>query len=266
MAFHLSPEAVRGGYGLVGYETVASTNADALDRLRAGGRDPLWVVSRHQSEGRGRRGNSWQSPPGNLAASLALRLDLPPAVVATLGFVAGVALVRALERVCPLPGGATPFRLKWPNDVLADDAKLAGILLETEIVGRARAVVIGIGVNVAHAPGHLPYRTESLAGLGLSVSAEDLFAALSAEWVDAFARWEEGRGFGATREAWLARAAGLGGPATVRMRAADLAGRFEALDEQGQLLLRLPDGTLRPVSAGEVHFGAGASSRAEIAA
>jgi BirA family biotin operon repressor/biotin-[acetyl-CoA-carboxylase] ligase len=296
MDFALASEAAAAGYSLVAHDTIGSTNTDALERLRGGEAGPLWVVSRRQSDGRGRRGSAWQSEAGNLAASLALITRAEPAMVATLGFVAGVALVRALDRCCASfeaglrpalqdeGGGSfqqgphaevrasaslearTTFHLKWPNDVLADGAKLAGILLESEIVAGSRAVVIGIGVNVTHAPEGLAYPAASLQELGVEVTAADLFASLSAEWLQAFALWDEGRGFVAVRDLWLARAAGIGRAVSVRSGPTLTSGTFDTIDEHGRLVLRTGEGAVRTVSAGEVHFGSAASARQEAAA
>ena len=302
MAFTLSRRAQATGYRIASFDTIGSTSDEGAARARAGERGPLWLVSRHQSAGRGRRGSVFHSPAGNLAASLLVSTELPPRTVATLGFVAGLALGRALERCCGVPlrntrpphpevlGGAEPrrtqddracseadlrsaprqeerrglaashvvsdFRLKWPNDVLVDGAKLSGIALETEErAGLPRWVIVGIGVNVAAAPTGLPYPAASLAGLGFEVTAETLFEALADEWVDACAIWDEGRGFAEIRRLWLARAFGLGGDIVVRTTSSVTRGRFESLDEAGQLVLRLHDGTCRAVSAGEIHFG-----------
>ncbi len=263
MAFALAPEALDAGFRLIAHDTVGSTSTDALERLRCGERGPLWVVSSHQTQGRGRRGSSWRTELGNLAASLALNTDADPAGIATLGFVAGVALAQALERCCQA-GGA--FRLKWPNDMLADGAKLAGILLETESLPSTRAVVIGIGVNVLHAPEGLPYPTASLRSLGHSVTAEGLFAALSAEWVRSVQLWDQGRGFGSIRELWLARASGLGGPVAIRSGSSVISGTFQTIDQHGQLVLRTEEGAVRTISAGEVYFGSAASARREAVA
>ena len=100
MAFTLAPEALAAGYGIVVFETIGSTNEEAAARGRSGDTGPVWIVSPHQSGGRGRRGGNWQTPSGNLAASLLLSTDAPPATAATLGFVAGLALVRALDTCC----------------------------------------------------------------------------------------------------------------------------------------------------------------------
>jgi BirA family biotin operon repressor/biotin-[acetyl-CoA-carboxylase] ligase len=180
--------------------------------------------------------------------------------------VAGLSLLRALDEC----SGRTPatFSLKWPNDVLACGAKLAGILLEAESrPDGSRFVLVGIGVNVAAAPHGLDYPASSLAALGLGIDAASLFAALSAEWARAYAAWDEGRGFGAIRRAWLERATGLGRKITIRAAGRDVAaGTFETLDEDGRLVMRLQDGGTQRVSAGEVHFGDAATVRSEAVA
>ena len=251
----LAPEARAGGYRLETHDTLPSTMSEATARARAGDLGPLWIVAGEQSAGRGRRGSAWSTPRGNLAASLVYPLDaIAPEQVATLGFVAGVALAEALDDV-----GAGAVALKWPNDVLAGGAKLSGILLETESFAAGRAVVIGVGVNVASAPEGLPYPATALAQLGCRAGVADLFAALSRRFAAAAHAWEA-EGFSATRVRWLARASGLGGPVAVRLGAETVRGIFETIDEAGRLVVRAADGSRRTVSAGEVHFGAAASA------
>ncbi|MCK9552766.1 MAG: biotin--[acetyl-CoA-carboxylase] ligase, partial [Aquamicrobium sp.] len=149
MAFTLAPTAVTDGYRLAEHDTIGSTNAEALDLARAGDAGRLWVVSKNQQGGRGRRGRAWQSPPGNLAATLLVVADYELKLASTLGFVAGLALADALDAVVPNGNIAVGidaghgvgnnsrnrFELKWPNDVLASGAKMAGILLESTMLG-----------------------------------------------------------------------------------------------------------------------------------
>lgn len=263
MAFSLSPRAAAAGYRLAAFDTIGSTNEEGLARARAGEGGPLWLVSSEQTAGRGRRGNPWQTSCGNLAASLLLVTTRPSDVIAQLGFVAGLALVRALDAALGSHPGAA-IALKWPNDVLAGGRKLAGILLQTEgLPSGGRAVVVGIGVNLRHEPEGVPYPTTSLRTLGADLDAQTLFGALSDAWLDVHALWDDGRGFAAIRERWLARAAGLAGEVSVRIRDDLLEGRFETIDELGQLVIRAGDGSARHVSAGEVHFGGAGSARAE---
>lgn len=270
MAFTLGPAARAAGYRLKAHETIGSTSAEAMRLGREADPGRLWVVAREQTAGHGRRGRPWQTPGGNLAASLLMPTPAGSAVAATLGFAAGLALDEAIRATAPqvafraaldeAANGGDRLRLKWPNDVLVDDAKLAGILLETASSGGvAPCVVIGIGVNVRHAPDGTPYPTTSLAACGADVSAETLFAALAEAWVAQMDLWASGRGFPALRDHWLARAAGLGRPVAVRLGGEVLRGTFETIDDDGRLIVRASDGTARCVSAGEVHFGAAAS-------
>jgi BirA family biotin operon repressor/biotin-[acetyl-CoA-carboxylase] ligase len=277
MAFALGTEAERRGYRLESFAEVGSTNAEAIAAARAGDPGRTWFVSSHQTAGRGRRGRAWATPPGNLAATLLVIGRRDPGAAASLGFVAGLALDEALRRVAPslavrvaldgmepgAVGEGARLRLKWPNDVLLDGAKLAGILLEGEALpGGDFAVAIGIGVNVTHAPVGLPYPAVALQGLGIPVDAETLFAALSNAWAGLERMWAEGRGFTMIRRLWLERAAGLGERVAVQMGGETLSGTFETIDETGRLVVALGDGTRRTVAAGEVHFGAVATVRA----
>lgn len=259
-AFCLPPDTEASGFRLASFDTLGSTNAEALERVRAGDPGGLWVVTDNQFGGRGRRSRAWIAPKGNLAASLLIRTEVSIAIDATLGFVAGVALERAIMRVGPYLRHR--ISLKWPNDILADGAKLAGILLESEPLddGR-RAVVIGIGVNVVAAPEGLPYPAVSLMSLGTNVSAQALFGALAEEWSRAFAIWDEGRGMATIRDLWLERAVGLNAPISVQTPEGILGGVFETIDDMGRLIMQRADGTEAVIAAGEVHFGTVATKR-----
>ncbi len=272
MGFELGTLARDAGYDLLAFDTVGSTNAEALERARAGEASPVWVVTRQQTAGRGRRGRAWETPAGNLAASLLISVRAERPLAATLGFVAGLALNQAIRAVAPniaiavgVDGLDEPrgpkLTLKWPNDVLADGAKVAGILLEVEALTDGRlAIVIGLGINVAAVPDGLPYAATSLRGLGADTNAEQLFTALADAWVGVHAIWDEGRGLPEIRRLWLAQAAGLGAPVAVRLGDDILRGTFETLDEDGRLIVLTADGARRTIAAGEVHFGAAATA------
>lgn len=272
--FVLGERARAGGYRVVGFDSTGSTNSEALAAAAAGDPGGLWFAARQQTAGRGRRGRPWSSPHGNLAASLLLVPDADPAVAATLGFVAGVALTRALAQVVPaalvrlgLDGadgaaanGPARIALKWPNDVLADGAKLAGILLEAQKRPDGRhAIVIGFGVNVVAAPGGTPYPATSLRDLGFERSAEAMFEALTEAWVDSFALWRDGQGIADVLAEWRKAAAGIGAPVAVSLSSGVVRGTFETVDEAGRLILRADDRSLIAVTAGDVHFGVAAS-------
>jgi len=256
---HLGPKAKAAGFRLAAFDAIGSTNAEALVRARAGETGPTWFVTTEQTDGRGRRQRVWVAPRGNLASSILEVMEVEPGVAATLGFAAGVALDTALQQVSlearVRAGVDFDFRLKWPNDVLAGGKKLAGILLEAEPVAADRlAVVVGIGTNVIAAPDDTPYPAASLHGLGIAVGAEDLFAALSDAWAELRGIWDGGRGFAEIRRRWLARAAGLGEPVSVRLGATTLEGIFDTIDDTGCLIVRQADGRTVPVFAGDVYF------------
>lgn len=270
--FALAPSALAAGYRLEALTSVGSTNALALERARQGAAGNLWVVAGEQTGGRGRRGRPWSTPPGNLAATLLVTEVSDAAIAATLGFVAGLALGDALAALVPaagvsvgLDGGAAGrdrFTLKWPNDVLADGAKLAGILLESgTLEGGRLALAVGIGVNVVSHPQDVPYPATSLAALGARVDAGELFLALSDAWVDNVRRWNGGRGLAAIRQRWLERAAGLGAEVSVRIDGRVARGIFETIDESCRFVIREDDGTRLKIAAGDVHFGAVATAR-----
>jgi BirA family biotin operon repressor/biotin-[acetyl-CoA-carboxylase] ligase len=274
MAFALAPTAASQGYRLDAYDTVGSTNAQALESARAGDPGKLWVVSKNQQSGRGRRGRAWLSPEGNLAATLLVVADFELRLAATLGFVAGLALADALDAVAPkgrisigVDGGSgegrNRFELKWPNDVLASGAKMAGILLESTLLDNGRfAVAVGIGVNVVAYPQDVPYPATSLNALGANCDAEMLFLALSDAWSENARLWSEGRGLAAIRRRWLERAAGIGSEVAVRIDGNVVRGTFETIDDDCRFVIRDKNGSVVTIAAGDVHFGAVASAAA----
>jgi BirA family biotin operon repressor/biotin-[acetyl-CoA-carboxylase] ligase len=228
----------------------------------------VWFASLKQTAGRGRRGRAWETPSGNLAASLMIFPDCDPAIAATLGFVAGVALNRALAATLPAGlvkqgiDGANRVALKWPNDVLADGAKLAGMLLEAQKRPDGRhAVVIGIGVNIISAPSGLPYPATSLNELGAEVSAETIFTALAEEWVVAYELWDNGNNVGDILRLWRASAAGIGAEVAVARDGDVVRGIFESIDDAGRLIVRANDNSRIAITAGDVHFGVTATAR-----
>jgi BirA family biotin operon repressor/biotin-[acetyl-CoA-carboxylase] ligase len=260
MGFALGPRATAAGYKLAALERTGSTNADAIEAARAGERGPIWFVTDEQTAGRGRRQRPWIAPKGNLAASLLEVLDVAPAVAATIGFAAGLAEEAALEKVSleaamRLGPDRARYTLKWPNDVLANGKKLVGIGLEAEAVGDRLAIVVGIGTNIVAAPEGTPTPAVSLAALGVQISAEELFSALSDAWVEFRGIWDDGRGFAEIRKLWLQRAAGLGEAIAVHTGTTVLEGIFDTIDDTGCLIVRTAEGRLVPVAAGEVFFG-----------
>lgn len=241
------------GYRLVFHETIDSTNAEALRLAAAGEASGLWVWAGTQRAGRGRAGRSWASPAGNLHTSLLLRPLVPLATALQLSLLAGVAAHDAVSALAAGAGVMPVFRLKWPNDILLNGAKLGGILLESRAGAEenAPAVVIGTGLNLARVPGDLARPVASLADAGIPVERAQAFAALAwatAEWI---AHWQEGAGFEAIRTAWLERAKPLGGRMSVHLGAELVSGTFVGIDEIGALRLATESGERR-ITAGDV--------------
>ncbi len=234
------------------YDTLGSTNAEALALARAGERGPLWVTAQSQSAGRGRRGSTWVSPPGNLYASLLLSEPSSKSLAPQLSFVAALALHDALCDCAPQLGPL--FKLKWPNDVLLGPEKLAGILIEGESEP-AFAVVIGFGVNCTSHPPNTAFPATDLLKAGAMMAPDVLLAALAAAMLRRLAWWQNGAGFASVRTDWLARAAGLGEEIRVRLPEREMRGRFRGLDDAGRLQVEQTGG-LATVTAGEV-FGLG---------
>jgi BirA family transcriptional regulator, biotin operon repressor / biotin---[acetyl-CoA-carboxylase] ligase len=242
--------ALPPGFRLHRYDTIGSTNDEAKALARAGAPSGTVVWAGEQTAGRGRRGRTWLSPPGNLYLSLVLRPDEAPARAAQLGFVAALGLGEALT---PLAGHALQLRYKWPNDLLANGKKLAGILLESENATKDRVdfVVVGVGVNLVDAPRAVEFPATSLAAEGIVGITPAALLEGFARHFDVWARrWRE-EGFAPLRAAWLAAASGLGESVRVRLERQTLLGRFQGLDDDGALLLEAAEGRRR-IAAGEV--------------
>jgi BirA family biotin operon repressor/biotin-[acetyl-CoA-carboxylase] ligase len=244
--------ALGHGFRLLELGAVGSTNDVARDLAEQGEPEGLFVQALEQTAGRGRHGRAWQSPPGNLHASLLLRPARPMAEVASLSLVAALSLA---EAVADLSGGTIQPQLKWPNDVQIAGAKVAGILLEaaSDARGACSWLIIGMGVNVAASPGaEVPYATTSLLATGLpEVTAATLLAALAAALRPRLDQWSA-QGFGGVLAAWLARAAGVGAHVEVRLGERMVGGRMLDVDETGALRLEDAAGKVERFTAGEV--------------
>ena len=243
------------GYDRRVFAEIDSTNAEAA-RLAPTLAGPTWLLALRQTAGRGRRGRAWADPPGNFAATLVMRTGSDAAAAAQRSFVAALALADALTQATARPEAIS---LKWPNDVLLNGAKVAGILLETAGQGgRLSPLAIGIGVNLVHAPDAaglepgalLP--TSVLSATGAQVDPESFLALLA----PAFAAWEERlrtHGFAPLRRAFLDRAARLGEPLAARTGTDTITGTFTDIDATGALVLTTPLGR-RTVQAADIFF------------
>jgi BirA family biotin operon repressor/biotin-[acetyl-CoA-carboxylase] ligase len=243
------------GYGLRVLDEVDSTLNEAA-RLAPGLTAPEWILAHRQTAARGRRGRVWVNPVGNLSATLVMRPGGAPDQAALRSFGAAIALFDACVAVT---GRADGLALKWPNDVLLNGGKLAGILLESAGQGGGVAhLAIGIGVNLVAAPAADAVERGAvrpvslLSETGAHVGAEVFLTHLAA----AFARYEtqfQTYGFEPVRTAWLARAARLGEVITARTATSETSGTFETVDGQGNLVLMTTKGRVA-IPAAEVFF------------
>ena len=233
--------------------STGSTNADLLARARDGAPEGEVLAAEEQTAGRGRMGRSWQSPPrAALTFSMLLRpAPVPPARRGWLPLLAGTAVAGAVRTVA-----AVDARLKWPNDVLAGEAKLGGILAEA--VGDA--VIVGVGLNVSAVPPRLPEQAlpaTSLRALGTaSLAREPLLAEILAEFGRWYLAWREAGGDPdrcGLRAGYTRLSATIGRRVRVEMPGGQLlSGLAVGVDEDGRLLVRAESGEELPVAAGDV--------------
>ena len=234
-------------------DEIDSTNAEARRRAEAGEAGPVWFLGLRQTAGRGRRGRAWETGEGNLAATLLFSTDKPPAEAAQVSFVAALAVADLLASYVP----ASLVSLKWPNDPLLGGLKVSGILVESGMRPTGGLwIAVGVGVNLARKPidserpaTALP--TYRVAPPPKPIEAIEVLAASFARWNDVWSRL----GFPAIADAWTARAHGLGELCVARLGTETLEGIAEGLDGDGALRLRLADGRMRRVTAGDVFFG-----------
>ncbi len=236
-------------------DEVDSTNAEAA-RIAPTLAGPEWILALKQTRGRGRRGRAWADPTGNFAATYVMHPSEPPAQVALRSFVAALALFDALIAAS---GRTDCFALKWPNDVLLNGGKLAGILLESVGAGgKTNHLAIGIGVNLNTAPGAGDVEQNATAAVsllsetGALVTPSEFLSLLA----PAYAKWEHQfttYGFDPIRTAWLARAARIGQLITARTGKSETTGTFETIDASGQLILSTARGR-QAIPAADIFF------------
>ena len=238
---------------ILAFDAIDSTNAEARRRAEAGEAGPLWITAAAQTAGRGRRGRTWETRTGNLAATLLMLTDKPPAEAAQISFVAALAVADLASAYVP----PELVRLKWPNDPMIDGVKTAGILIESGRAPDGRLwLATGIGVNLAHAPAGTERPATCFADHAVVTPPRPLVAVgqLAKAFAHWFAVWND-EGFAAITEAWTARAWGLGEPCVARLGTETVEGVAEGLDDDGALRLRLPGGGVRRITAGDVFFG-----------
>ncbi len=241
-------------YKLVALDEVDSTNDEARRLAEEGAEEGTLVWGLSQRKGRGRRDRDWASPEGNLYLSLLLRPDCPPREAAQLSFVAAMALAGALTMLAP-PHSRIDF--KWPNDVLLNERKVAGILLEASTTGPNALdwLIVGMGVNVASAPDDPAFPATSLRAEGCGeVTPGEVLEGFARHFLTRVSSWVED-GFAPLREEVMRYAKGVGEEITVKLGDEAIEGIFADIDATGALIVELVDGSLRTVHAGDVFFG-----------
>ena len=241
-----------GSVSVIALDEIDSTNAEARRRAEAGEAGPLWITAARQTAGRGRRGRSWETGQGNLAATLLFVTDRPPAEAAQISFVAALAVADLADAFVP----ASQVTLKWPNDPMIAGRKTSGILVESGQRPAGLWVAVGVGVNLATPP-EAPERPATAFAEHMTGPPPKPLEAL-AVLSEAFERWRRlwhTSGFEPIAQAWTRRSHGLGEACVARLGHETVAGIAEGLDPDGALRLRLPDGMLRRITAGDVFFG-----------
>jgi BirA family transcriptional regulator, biotin operon repressor / biotin---[acetyl-CoA-carboxylase] ligase len=232
---------MNGMFMIQHHERLGSTNDEAKRLAAAGAPHGTVIHADEQATGRGRFNRTWFSPPGNLYLSVLLRLELPAERAMELSFVTALTVADTVEALLPKQVKAT---LKWPNDVLVNEGKIAGILIESV----DDAQIIGIGVNILEAPRNAPYRTTTLVGAGGIATVDGARDILLESLAKHLSAWSEG-GFEEIRTAWLARAHPIGAPLRASLGGRTEEGLFAGLDEDGAMLLDTAEGRKRIVSA-----------------
>ncbi len=233
------------GTALETFDILDSTSAEARRRSEKGAAEPVWIIALRQTAGYGRRGRRWEQEAGDFAGTLLFKPEAPPEQWGQLSFVIALALVSAFDSLI----GEDKIDLKWPNDVLVDGGKCAGILLEN----LGAHLSIGVGVNMVTAPEGMPYKVARLVDYVSPPPGPGAFAAsLDGHFQRYYGIWVA-EGFAPIRDIWLKRARGVGAHITVRLPSAEFSGIFEGIDESGALILRTGEGT-RTIAAGDVFF------------
>jgi len=239
-------------YRLVRMAEIDSTSEEAKRRAESGAPEGTLVSADWQTAGHGRRARPWHSPAGNLYFSIVLRPDCPPGRAAQLSYAGALAVGGAIEELLP-PGVSLHY--KWPNDVLIDGRKTAGVLLESAMAaaGGLAWLVVGIGINVISHPDYVSYPATHLAAHRAGTDLGVLLERVAKKFLVWHKVWRRGA-FAEIRERWLERAVGVGGAIEVSLDSGLLHGEFVTVDDDGALVLTAQDGARIRVPAGDVYF------------
>lgn len=264
--YGLAPDALSAGYRLEYCQSCPSTNQRALEYgakifaeksaksdAEQNENKGIWFITDSQTKGRGRQGRIWQSGQGNLTASLLLVLPKKCKDHHILSFVAANALASSVHQLPEIK--KEEILLKWPNDLLLSGAKLAGILLEAQVLPDGRTLIaIGFGVNIKNAPKNIPYPVTALLEHCEAITPQILFTSLSRNWLQCFSDWNYGLGSAKVLSRWREHAQGIGKPILVRQSGNTISGTFIDIDHQGRLIVQMAGGKKQLVSAGDIEL------------
>ena len=231
-------------------DVVDSTNSTALEQAIAGDPGNLWVSAQEQQRGKGSRGRQWVSMRGNFFASLMMKQNIQPRKLATMTFVASLAVFETLAQLVE----QHTLQLKWPNDVLLNGAKISGILLESHVVNNQPVQIVGVGINLLHHPVNSNYPTTNLQTEGISTTPNEILSILSVQMERWLSIWSATNGFDEIRKQWLQRAKGLHQQIVVNLPNRRLTGIFMELDADGLLVLKTSGGKLKHISTADIFF------------
>ena len=235
-----------------------STNADAMARALDGEPLPFWLAAKRQTAGKGRLGRAWLSEPGNLHASLALHLHCSADKASQLSLVSGVAVMDAIRQLNPpgMESGVDALRLKWPNDIVAEDAKCGGILIESASNPSTmeRIAVIGVGLNLVSHPEIEGRIATHLSALGAYAPPMSYLSAIAGAMEKVLEVWSDGQGFEEIVRRWLTAATPVGTKMSINTGTARVAGAFAGLDPDGALLMKDSVGRLQRFTFGDVEL------------
>lgn len=242
-------------YNLLIFDEIDSTNSEAIRLAKSAVTGNFLIWAKSQKAGRGRYGREWHSPIGNLYMSLLLDEDIDIINQAQLSFVTSIAVYETIEFLAQNHNRQLDIQLKWPNDVLINGKKIAGILLESIRVGGKSYLIIGLGINIANSPKNIEKPATSLLAQGLDTQSVDEVLNIFVNSFDKhFVDWNQS-GFTKTRLSWLEKAANLGKIITIDDGRNKISGKFNDIDSVGNIRIILDTGEVKSLSTGEVFFG-----------
>jgi BirA family biotin operon repressor/biotin-[acetyl-CoA-carboxylase] ligase len=237
-------------YNLLVFDEIDSTNSEAIRMAKNCPSENYLILANNQTKSRGRNNKTWHSNPGNLHSSILLKHNLNLSYLPQISFVTAIAVYKT---ICSLIGSTSSFiKFKWPNDILINDKKVSGILLEAININNYHYLIIGIGINLKQSPINIKQLTTNLADENIEAKdSKEMLNILMVNFEKSFNQWQE-KGFGKIREFWLKRAYKLGENITVNDGSKRITGIFKDIDQVGAIRLQLDDGKIMSLFSAEV--------------